>query len=209
MKPKIDISKFVKILKKNISKDHIKFSKNVRNCCKIPYKNNENGCPNYNKNPLCPPVSQYMPNVLDNYDKFVLVYAKFDLKNYIIERRKINPKLSYKQARNSRHWQKSIKKLLNNTISNIKADFVFGCGSGFSCKTYNSNNECIMCQSMESAGINVMLLFKKERIDFEIKPRNKVVLACLLMYEIENSIKRFFDRDYLEIECELEKELLI
>ena len=76
----MDISNFVTIEEIQIERESIIFSKKIQKLCSLPYGNNKNGCPRYNKSLYCPPNSPYMEKEMDNYYNFRLVIASFNLR---------------------------------------------------------------------------------------------------------------------------------
>ena len=83
------------------------------------------------------------------------------------------------------YWQSSVKRLLKDEIKHMYNNnfiydnyYLLGCGSGFNDKLLNKFQYKIY--SMESIGIDVFRTLKNNNIDFELKPKNKVVLVCLL-----------------------------
>ena len=63
---------------KKIEKESIVFTEKTKLWCQLPYPNHPTGCPNYNKNPLCPPNSDYKKSILKDYNHFYLFYAIFN-----------------------------------------------------------------------------------------------------------------------------------
>ncbi len=185
------INHFIQINSKKIKKESIEFTKKTRLWCKLPYPNHPNGCSNYNKNPLCPPNTKYMKKILIDYQYYYLIYAKFDLKRQRERMLSLHPHWSNKQANCLLYWQNSVKKELKESIKKIIFDnknieiFLFSCGSGFIINNFYQKK----IYSMEAAGINVYNTLKNNNIDFELKPKNKVILATLLCSKKELSLE--------------------
>lgn len=172
----------IKIHSLRINKETIHITKKTRLWCQLPYPNHPQGCPNYKKNPLCPPKVKFMKEIIEVFQYFYLIYAIFNLKNQRERMLSIHPEWSNKQANCLLYWQGSVKKELKDYIKriillndNVKI-FILSCGSGFKLK--NCNQEKIY--SMEAVGINVFHTLKNNNIGFEIKPKNKVILTNLL-----------------------------
>lgn len=180
----MNTQKLTKIKEKDIEIDTLVITRKTRLWCQLPYPNHKNGCPNYNKNPLCPPHSPFSINFA-YFNYFRLIYAIFDFKQYKEIRKLEKPHWSDAQIRCVLYWQSSIKKLLKDHIksyyNNISPDYLYllGCGSGF--KLINQSK----IYSMESVGIDVFKTLKNNYIDFELKPKNKVVLVCLLCSHVD------------------------
>lgn len=167
-------SKVVDLVEVNIrpvDKCTIVFSDKVRWYCTMPYPGHPDGCPNYNRNPSCPPMSRKRDDILSRYDQFHLVVASFDIERYVAIMKGLHPDWTAKQLRNVLYWQSSVKKAMKKAIvtSNVVYSEVLGAGSGF----WKS-------QSMESAGIYVFGMLKKNGIDFDVKARKKIKMVALL-----------------------------
>lgn len=173
----------VTIREKEISKEGIRITPKCFLWCKLPYRDHKYGCPNYGRD-HCPPHRELFDP--DPYVKFRLVYAEFDFKTYKERMRKKHPDWSERQVANLLYWQGSVKKMLKNRIKTLDKNglYLLGCGSGFSMKFQRD------VPSMEAVGIYVYGLLKQNDIPFEIKPRDKVVLVCLLCYK---KVKTIFD----------------
>ncbi len=178
----MEIKKLIQIHQKKIDSESIKFTKKTRLWCQLPYLNHPKGCPNYNKNPLCPPKAKFMKNILIRYNHFYLIYAEFNLE---IQRERmllIHPNWSERQAACLLYWQNSVKKVLRMYIKEIYDEnknfkiFLLSCGSGFDSHYFNQGE----IYSMEAVGIDVYKTLRNNNIDFEIKPKNKVILITLL-----------------------------
>ncbi len=189
----MDISKLVELEKLEINKDSIYFTNKIKRWCQLPYKNHKNGCPNYNKNPLCPPNSPDFKINIHNYNYFYLIYAIFNFKKYKELRKLENPDRTNAQINCVLYWQGSIKKMLkdniryifiNNHIIAVQNNFyLLGCGSGFNDKLLKKYQYKIY--SMESVGIDVFKTLMANGIDYELKPKNKILLVCLLCSKID------------------------
>ncbi len=172
----------IKIFKQEIQKESLVFTKKTRIWCQLPYPNHPNGCPNFNKNPLCPPNVNFMEKILEKYLLFYLVYAEFDLKKQRKRMLRRHPNWSNRQANCLLYWQNSVKKELKRAIEKIilenkeKEILLLSCGSGFKLSKYYTK----MIPSMEAVGINVFNTLKNNHIEFELKPINKVILVNLL-----------------------------
>ncbi|NHI94955.1 MAG: hypothetical protein EAX96_20870 [Candidatus Lokiarchaeota archaeon] len=182
-----------------INPNTIIFYKPVRSFCKLKYRKNDKNklktCPNHGKNPLCPPLSKYREDILKKYDKFILVWIRFDFITWKEQREEKHPGWTPGMVANLLHYQKSLKKLLKDYIKkhfNPFPDELFGCGSGFWGK-----------QSMESAGMLVLDLLNKSGeiikkgiyslngIRFEQKPTYEIVLSSLLCFKNKKSLEDY------------------
>lgn len=181
---------FIEIHELEINKDSIHITMKTKQWCTLPYKNNKKGCPNYNRNILCPPNSPYFGSYIDNYNYFYLIYAIFDFKTYKEIKKIDTPNKTDAQISCVRYWQGSIKRLLKlhikdiytNNFNNITNFHLLGCGSGFKSNFFVKFQQYIY--SMESVGIDVFRTLKNNNINFDIKAIDKVNLVCLLCSKI-------------------------
>lgn len=175
----------IKILR--VKRNSIIFTPKTHIWCTLPYPDHKNGCPNYNKNPLCPPNTKIMEKHLENYRVFYLIYAIFNIfeyKNYMLKK---HPDWSDRKAKCLLYWQKSIKKLLKKYIldlflnNNDYSFYLFNSGSGG--KMNNFKQEKIY--SMEAAGINVIQTLINNGIEIEVKPIKIIHIVNLLCSDNE------------------------
>lgn len=173
-----------------VNRNSIKFTHKTHTWCTLPYPGHKKGCPNFNKNPLCPPNTKIMENILENYNFFYLILANFDIfkySNYLIDK---HPEWSERKARCLLYWQKSVKKLIRAYISNILSKnpnnqfYLFSSGAGENIPILDQDE----IYSMEAAGIDVIHSLINNNIEIEIKPKKKVKLVNLLCSdkEVEN-----------------------
>ncbi|MFA5731568.1 MAG: hypothetical protein WC934_06150 [Acidithiobacillus sp.] len=181
---------------------------NIGRFCRLPYPDHPNGCPNFGKNELCPPLFKPIPHTkFNDYSKLMLLWAEFDFKSYKIEMKQqwiennkskgIEKEPTDKQISCCLYWQNSVKRIIIKSLNTMIKDknisepsLILACGSGFKHKK-GANN----CASMEAGGINVILTFKKLHIDIEVKPVNKVILCILLGFRNNyNNILRNLDK---------------
>ncbi|KKM99700.1 hypothetical protein LCGC14_1145260 [marine sediment metagenome] len=173
---------FTEIKFVEIKNSDIVFSKKTHLWCKLPYPNHPKGCPNYNRNPLCPPFANYMDYIKNIYSRFYLVYANFKLKSQKERMLLLHPNWTEKKANCLLYWQSSVKKALRNYIQEIilknknREIYILACGSGFNFSNISQDK----IYSMEAVGVNVLKTLKNAGIEYELKPKNKVVLTTLL-----------------------------
>ncbi|MFX0132088.1 MAG: DUF2284 domain-containing protein [Candidatus Hodarchaeota archaeon] len=195
----MDITSLVKVKTLKIEKETIILNNDaIGKWCQRSYSGHKKGCPNYGKNPLCPPNSFYFNDIIKKYNYFYLIYAEFEFKEYIEKRKEEHPEWSEKQLKNSRYWQNSIKKILKKTILKILYNnclhelLILGCGAGFNDKRLMKFQEKIY--SMESVGINVLSSLRLNGIKAKTHPKDKIYLVCLIssVENLENVIKEKF-----------------
>ncbi|MBD3212678.1 MAG: hypothetical protein GF311_08715 [Candidatus Lokiarchaeota archaeon] len=165
-----------------INKESIIFTTKTRRWCSLPYPNHPNGCPNYNKNSLCPPKAPFLNIIIEEYKHFYLIIGHFNLAKYKKEMLRRHPNWSDRQATCVLYWQGSAKKHTKEYINKIYEKntgnqlFLLSSGSGFN--SLDIEQEKIY--SMEAAGINVFETLKKNNIEFEVKPKDFILIVNLL-----------------------------
>ena len=173
-----------------VNRTSIKFTNKTHKWCTLPYPGHKKGCPNFNKNPLCPPNTKIMENTLKNYSSFYLILANFDIfkySNYLLQK---HPLWSERKARCLLYWQKSVKKLIKEYIRNIifmnpnNKFYLFCSGAGESIPLLEQDE----IYSMEAAGIDVIHSLINNNIEIEVKPKKKVLLVNLLCSDKEVEI---------------------
>jgi len=180
----VNFNDLTKIHVKKIEKNTIIFTEKTRKWCKLPYKNNKKGCPNYNTNDLCPPKSKYMQKLTNKFNHFYLVYIEFNFKLYKQLRSKLHPNWKEGMLGNLLYWQRPVTNILRDKIEELiqlnkyNTLYLFGSGSGKAYIKLGLLQKQVY--SMESAGIYVFGTLKNNNIDFEVKPKNKILLVSLL-----------------------------
>lgn len=148
--------------------------------CYYPYPDHPKGCINIDK---CRNLNvPYFGTLLHNgdYRYYYLIYLNFDFKRYKELRKNGNPGFFNTENRLKclLYWQNSLKKIIKDFIEALwkqnNGFYVLGCGSGFGLSFQKR------VASMEAVGINVFSTMKLNKIPFEIKPINKLVLCNLL-----------------------------
>lgn len=134
--------------------------------CKIPYNNNKNGCPNYNKSKDCPPYSPDIDKFIDLNRKHWFILEKFNILSFQNKMLKKHPDWSIKKARCCLYWQNAVRKRLRIKIEN----FIDG------------DNKLIYTLLPESLGINVIKTAKKIGIPIKAKPDNIIIKIALVGY---------------------------
>ncbi len=145
----------------------------IQYLCELPYPDHPNGCPNYNKNPLCPPHSPNRKEILKKYQYFTLFMVKFDFKRHKEQMKMNHPDWSDRQIACNLYYQSHIKKLFYAYVSPYYVypnQVLMGCGSGFGTNIY----------SMESVGINVFQTLKKLNYQLEPNPQTNITFVSLL-----------------------------
>lgn len=175
----MNISDLLTIKTFKINEKSIKFTHKTRLWCQLPYPNHPKGCPNYNKNLLCPPKAPFLKEYISRYNHFYLIVGRFNLSKYTILMLENHPDWSERQAACVLYWQGSAKKHLKEYIKNIyrnnsdKTLFLLSSGSGY--KNLEIQQEKIY--SMEAAGIDVFTTLRENNIKFHVKPKDFVLLV--------------------------------
>ena len=154
---------------REIKPETLKFvsEENARAWCRLPYpgSNHKHGCPNE-----CQITSR--ADILQNYAKFVLVIARYDLATRKAEMKILHPKWSEKQCGNIDQWQGHVKAAMKATmIARMRrGDGIFACGSGLVL-------DGRLSPSMEACCIHVLATLARKKIKFEPNPRNLVTMV--------------------------------
>jgi predicted metal-binding protein len=178
----LDISNLLKIFYISIKKNAIKFTQKTKLWCCLPYPDHPNGCPNFDKNPLCPPKAPFLKNKLNKFNYFYLIIGRFNLSKYKEEMLIRHPSWSEKQAKCVLYWQSSAKRHIKDYIERIyeknsnRSFFLLSSGSGF--KNIRIPQEKIY--SMEAVGINVFKTLDNNNIEYELKPEKIILLVNLI-----------------------------
>ena len=177
----MDFKKLTELEHKEIDVDTIIYYPEVyEELCHYPYPNHPKGCPNKEK---CESLN--VPDfgtILDygKFTKFYLIYLIFDFKQYKKIRKKEKPDFfnTNERLKCVLYYQGSLKKIIKNYFEYLTklnpSFYVLGCGSGFKLSFQKQ------VASMEAVGINVFSTLKLNKINFEIKPKNKIILCNLL-----------------------------
>jgi predicted metal-binding protein len=179
-----------------ISLEDLVFDPNVQNYCNHP----DFKCPNYGHSWACPPEAPYLEETISKFRKFYLIFYKFNLKEYVQQKKEKNPKRSEEQIRNSfyrinvirNYLEKEIYDFLDNLRENVKEKLILWDGYCQICEkegeicTFDESKPCRYPLkkrfSMEAVGINVDRTVKKLKIPIEWPPLNHVyrfALVCM------------------------------
>lgn len=179
----MNIRNLINLKIKEIKKNTIIFTVKTRLWCKLSYPGHVYGCPNFNKKPECPKICTYLKNKVLNFNYFNLFYVRFDFKRYKNMMHDIHSNWSERQLGNSLWWQSQIKKIMRLKIERYYINnydlYLLFCGSGIPHKSIIKKNQRVI-PSMEAGGIYVFKTLKNNNIDYEIKPKNFVILTALL-----------------------------
>jgi len=141
-----------------------------RGYCKLPYPNHSKGCPNYNKNPECPPKVKRIEDVFDmNKDMFFII-EEFNLREHVEKMKIKHPYWSKLQLRNLLYWQGTVRK-------HLKEKVIY----------FIQHHDINMIYTLlpEAMGVMVINTVLKLGIPIERIPVNKVFKIALVGYPIE------------------------
>lgn len=166
------------------------------------YCNNvEFKCPNYNHSWACPPEAPYMEKEISLFDRFFLIYYKFDLKNYVKENKLKHPKKSEDFIITSFFRKDIIRDYFEEEIWNFfkryedpyKDKLILWDGYCRVCSkegercTYDINKPCRypnkIRYSMEAVGIDVDKTVKNLKIPIEWPPVNYTYRFGLICFK--------------------------
>lgn len=135
-----------------------------RGYCKLPYPNHPEGCPNFNKNPECPPKSQLIEDIFDMNKEMFFVVEEFDLKEHIVRMKLNHPWWTDLQLRNLLYWQGGVRKRLKEKTEQFM------------------QHDMIYTLLPESMGVMVINTALKLVIPIERNPKEKVFKIALVGY---------------------------
>jgi len=167
--------------------EDLEFDKIVQTFCNSP----KFMCPNYNHSWACPPEAPYMEEKVSKYEKFFLIYSKFDLASHVKEVKAKHPKRSEESIKNKffldsymrDSQEKEIFQFLEDYEDPYKEILILWDGHCRLCYkrekkkcTFDSGEPCRYPDekrySMEAVGIHVTNTVKNLDLDIEWPPVN-------------------------------------
>lgn len=158
-------------------------------------------CPNFAHSWACPPIAPYLEDKVSQFNKFYLIYYKYDLNKYVKDLKSRNSNLSEERIRNDfyrkefmrDHIDDEIQDFIDHYTEPYKKIFILWDGycrlcakQGKSC-TYDSETSCRYPEqirySMEAVGIDVTKTVSQLNLDIEWPPINHAYrfgLICFL-----------------------------
>ncbi len=181
-----------------IKLEDIRFNPKVQTYCVTPnFK-----CPNYGHSWACPPEAPYLEKKVSKYQRFILVYIKYDLSKYIKQMIVKHPKRSEESIRNAFFMKNILRDKLEQEILNFinemqnsyKEKLILWDGFCRICSnekdrgcTYDEGNPCRYPNkkrySMEAVGIEVTQTVKNLNFDIEWPPNDFVYRFGLLCFK--------------------------
>ena len=139
----------------------------AKDWCKLPYPNHKKGCPNYNKNPDCPPQSPNIEEFIKINRKKWFIVECFDLEKHRNKMKKKHPEWTDKKCNCLLYWQKGVRKrLIEKCI-----------------KFISGNKDLIYTLLPESMGVHVFNTAKSIGIPIKRNPNKKVFKIALVGYK--------------------------
>lgn len=128
----------------------------VRSLCHKRYPGHPHGCPNYGKNPRCPPQAPLITDTLDFAKPIYAVYNVFELGKHVEWMRSRHPQWSLRQLRCCLYWQSRARKQLREHL----VQFV----------TRSPGLELTVVACPEAQGVNVTQTMRNAGIELEWPP---------------------------------------
>ena len=127
-----------------IKSENIVFDPKVQTYC----INSNFICPSYKHSWACPPEAPYLENEIANYNKFFLVYVKYDLNEYIKEEKSRNPKRRENRIRNTFF----MKNLVRDSLEQEIISFIKKIQNSDQCKLILWDGYCRLCSNEKDLG---------------------------------------------------------
>ncbi len=179
-----------------ITRESIIFDPKVQTYCNNP----KFRCPNYGHSWACPPEAPYLEEEINKYNKFYLVYVRFDLENYVKEQKIKHPRRSDEKLRLHFYGKDLVRDLFEVEMNKFLEEY----GNKFNDRLILWEGHCRVClnpkdkgcthdngkgcrypkkrrYSIEAVGIDVGKTVKSTKIELEWPPKKFVYrfgIAC-------------------------------
>jgi len=159
-------------------------------------------CPSYGHSWACPPVAPYLEQEVSKYEKFYLIFVKFNLQSYIEKEKEKHPKRSEMSIRNAFFMKNLLRdrleqeiKLFINEYENFYEEKLIlwdgFCRLCFNEKdkgcTYDAGDPCRYPDkkrySMEAVGIDVTQTVKNKNFNLEWPPNEFIYRFGLVCFK--------------------------
>ncbi len=140
-----------------------------RDWCTMPYPGNPNGCPNFGKQPTCPPLAPLIGNFIDLSRPHWLDVYCVNLKEEADKRRKQHPDWSEKKLRCSRYWQNTAHAYLRRSFELMRWT------EGW--------KGVVMTLRPEAMGVNVIQTAKRVGVPISIHPKDLIFKISLIGFK--------------------------
>jgi len=143
--------------------DNLHINYKAREWCKLPYPAHTKGCPNFGKNPYCPPTAPLIEDWLGDYRQAWFICLAFNLKEHREAMLAKHPKWTNRQANCLLYWQPKVNKALKLAVSHFAV---------------NRLNGITYCP--EAMGLNVIATAKSVGIPIKTKPIDTIYKIALV-----------------------------
>jgi predicted metal-binding protein len=130
--------------------------------CAQPYPLHPNGCPNFAKNPRCPPKIGLLDKVFDLTKPCWVIYNVFWLGAHVRKMRFLHPRWSERQLYCCLYWQGKARKELKEEIEKFH-------------RTKDPTKKCLVTTCPEAMGLNVTETMRKSGIELEWPPLERAL----------------------------------
>jgi hypothetical protein len=138
------------------------FDPDVRRLCSRPYPLHPKGCPNFGKNPRCPPKIGLLDKVFDLGHPCWIIYNVFEIGTHVEKMRRLHPDWSERQLYCCLYWQGTARKELKKEIEKFH-------------QTEDPLKQCLVTTCPEAMGLNVTETMRRAAIEIEWPPLKKAV----------------------------------
>lgn len=142
----------------------------VGHWCQLPYPSHPNGCPNHGKKSYCPPFAPIAYDFFNFNKRHWFLITDFDFTSYIEIMQKAHPSWSEKRLRCLLYWQGQLRATQRQQIADFR----------------QQHPDIVFTQLPEAMNINVLLTLHHLKVNFETKPKKKVLKITLVGYQNTN-----------------------
>ena len=144
--------------------DKLYIDKRCGKWCQLPYPSHPHGCPNYGQCNYCPPYAPVISDFFDLTKPHWFLVTEFDLAAHIEAFQIRHPLWSERRLKCVLYWQNQVRSIQRQQI----AEFRLG------------HPSTVFTQLPEAMNTNVLRTLQALQINFETKPRRKVLKVALL-----------------------------
>lgn len=144
--------------------DNLCFDDRVGQWCQLPYPGHPSGCPNHGKKIHCPPFAPLAYDFFDLNRRHWFLITEFDFISYIEIMQSAHPSWSERHLRCVLYWQNQLRAIQRQQISAFR----------------QLHPNAVFTQLPEAMHLNILLTLRRLNVDFETKPKKKVLKVALL-----------------------------
>lgn len=137
------------------------------NWCQLPYPNHPKGCPNHGQRNYCPPYAPLVSDFFDLYRQHWFLITEFDLIGHMEAFRIRYPSWSERRLKCVLYWQNQVRSIQRQQIAEFRLE----------------HPDTVFTQLPEAMNVNVLRTLLGLKIDFETKPKRKVLKIALIGYQ--------------------------